>query len=60
MPSNCEECVWYDYDDELDAYVCEAELDEDEMERFLRAAPARAPSTAPATTTGLRDISEVK
>ena len=36
MAANCEECVWYDYDEELDAWVCEADLDEDEMERFLR------------------------
>ena len=36
MSANCEECVYYDYDEELAAYVCEADLDEDEMERFLR------------------------
>ena len=43
MASNCEECVHYDYDEELDAYVCEADLDEDEMERFLRAANDACP-----------------
>ena len=47
MPSNCEECVWYDYDDELDAYVCEAELDEDEMERFLRGGTRAVPLLPP-------------
>ena len=36
MASNCEECVNYDYDDLTDAYVCTMDLDEDEMERFLR------------------------
>ena len=36
MASNCEECVHYDYDDEIDAYYCTMDLDEDEMERFLR------------------------
>ena len=29
MSANCEECVYYDYDEELAAYVCEADLDED-------------------------------
>ena len=36
MASNCEECVNYDYDEEIDAFVCSMDLDEDEMERFLR------------------------
>ena len=35
MSANCEECVYYDYDEELAAYVCEADLDEDEMRRFV-------------------------
>ena len=47
MASNCEECVHYDYDEELDAYVCEAELDEDEMERFLRFGTAACPFYRP-------------
>lgn len=34
--SYCESCSNYIYDDELDYYICEANLDEDEMERFLR------------------------
>ena len=33
--TNCESCVYYDYDEDLDAYVCIRNLDEDEMERFL-------------------------
>lgn len=36
MASNCEECVHYDYDDEMDVWYCTMDLDEDEMERFLR------------------------
>lgn len=36
MASNCEECVFFDYDEELDANFCSMDLDEDEMERFLR------------------------
>jgi hypothetical protein len=33
--TNCESCVHYDFDEDLDAYVCTRNLDEDEMERFL-------------------------
>ena len=36
MAGNCEECVHYDYDDEVDAWFCTMDLDEDEMERFIR------------------------
>ena len=35
MANNCEECVHYDYDDELEAYFCSMDLDEDEMYAFL-------------------------
>ena len=34
-PHNCETCEFYDYDEELDAYVCDMRLDEDEMVDFL-------------------------
>lgn len=33
--TNCETCVNYVYDDDCGCYVCMAELDEDEMCRFL-------------------------
>ena len=33
--SNCESCVFYDYDDEYDCYVCTMNLDQDEMGYFL-------------------------
>ncbi len=33
--TNCESCEFYDYDEELDAYVCDLRLDEDEMVDFL-------------------------
>ncbi|MCI8480726.1 MAG: hypothetical protein HFG08_07600 [Oscillibacter sp.] len=36
MASCCDECMFYDYDQDGDEYFCDAELDEDEMERFLR------------------------
>ena len=41
--SNCEECLHYDYDEEADAYFCNMDLDEDEMERFLRGDPRDCP-----------------
>ncbi len=34
--TNCETCAFYTYDDEYGYYVCEADLDEDEMSAFLR------------------------
>lgn len=33
--TNCECCINYVYDEEYEYYVCEFDLDEDEMERFL-------------------------
>lgn len=33
--SNCEQCANYSYDDEYECYVCEIDLDEDEMYRFI-------------------------
>ena len=32
---NCESCVFYDYDEDYDAYACQMNLDEDEMVQFL-------------------------
>ncbi|MBO5387153.1 MAG: hypothetical protein J6A59_03320 [Lachnospiraceae bacterium] len=34
-PSNCESCAYYMYDDEYECYVCDVNLDEDEMARFM-------------------------
>ena len=31
----CESCVWYVYDEEYDDYLCDMDLDEDELARFL-------------------------
>ena len=31
----CESCAFYNYDEAYDDYVCEMDLDEDEMARFL-------------------------
>lgn len=33
--SNCENCTYYVYDEECDFYICEMNLDEDEMSKFL-------------------------
>ena len=35
IQSNCESCEFYDYDEEMDAYVCCMSLDEDEMADFI-------------------------
>lgn len=39
----CEECEFYDYDEELDAYVCQVSLDEDEMISFISGQTGRCP-----------------
>ena len=41
--SKCEECVFFDYEEETDTYFCSVDLDEDEMERFLRGSTAQRP-----------------
>ena len=33
--TNCESCEFYDYDEDCDAYVCNMNLDEDDLVRFL-------------------------
>ena len=43
ISSNCETCEFYDYDEELDAYVCDMRLDEDEMVNFLKKNTAYCP-----------------
>ncbi len=35
MDGTCESCVFYDYDEDWDAYTCQMNLDQDEMERFV-------------------------
>ncbi len=39
----CEDCEFYDYDEELDAYVCDVSLDEDEMAAFVAGNTGRCP-----------------
>ena len=31
----CDTCVNYSYDEDYEYYVCDVDLDEDEMQRFL-------------------------
>ena len=33
--TQCETCCFYNYDEEYDEYICDVDLDEDEMVRFL-------------------------
>ncbi len=33
--TNCDTCVFYVYDEEDDCYICECDLDQDEMYKFL-------------------------
>lgn len=33
--SSCESCINYVYDEDYEYYVCDADLDEDEMAHFL-------------------------
>lgn len=47
MGQICEDCVCCDYDEELEAYVCTMDLDEDEMERFLKGAVEGCPFYRP-------------
>lgn len=35
QPGACEQCNNYVYDEDYECYVCEVNLDEDEMARFL-------------------------
>ena len=46
-PTNCECCGNYVYDDDYGYYVCEMDLDEDEMERFLKGSNTACPFYRP-------------
>jgi len=34
--TSCENCMYFEYDEELECYVCLMNLDEDEMYRFMQ------------------------
>ncbi len=33
--NDCEYCMFYEYDEEFEEYICTMNLDEDEMSRFM-------------------------
>lgn len=41
--NSCESCMNYVYDNEYDCYVCEVNLDEDDMVRFLSSSQFHCP-----------------
>ncbi len=43
MKSNCEYCAFYVYDEDYDCYVCDQNLDEDDMQRFRSREAAACP-----------------
>ena len=55
IASNCESCVFYDYDEDYDAYVCRENLDQDEMARFLAGESVHGGAPRPAVGVELRN-----
>ena len=47
MADKCESCNFYNYDEAYDDYVCEMDLDEDEMARFLASDTSGCPYWRP-------------
>ncbi len=39
----CETCAYYYYDDEYECYVCDMDLDEDELQRFISGSSRECP-----------------
>ena len=39
----CENCMYYDYDEDNEEYYCMVDLDQDDYERFLRQAQNHCP-----------------
>ena len=33
--TRCEDCMYFDYDEEYESEVCKMDLDEDEMEKYM-------------------------
>lgn len=44
---DCENCWYYDYDEEFDAWFCTQYLDEDEVARILQSPTLRCPYFKP-------------
>ena len=45
--TNCEACAYYSYDEDYECYICEMDLDEDELARFLAADTRSCPYWRP-------------
>ena len=45
--TNCDMCSYYVYDEESECYVCDMDLDEDEMARFLASDTGSCPFWRP-------------
>lgn len=43
MKTNCEECMNLVYDDEYEEYVCNVNMDEDEIARFMISPDKKCP-----------------
>ncbi len=43
VATNCETCMYYDWDDDFDGYVCTVNLDEDDLERFVHGQAQNCP-----------------
>ena len=43
MPRNCESCEYFDYDEEVEDYICKIDLDEDEYLDYLVAKNRECP-----------------
>ena len=43
VQTSCESCAYYAYDDDYECYICEMDLDEDELVRFLSDAAYSCP-----------------
>ncbi len=41
---NCDNCVYFCFDEETEEYVCEATLDEDEYAAFITSGYSKCPS----------------
>lgn len=41
--ARCEDCEFYDYDEDWESYTCRVSLDEDEMGEFLAGRTGRCP-----------------
>ncbi len=39
----CENCAYYDYDEEYECYVCLVNLDEDELYKFMQGGTFECP-----------------